>query len=455
MWGRVGLRRGALSVQQPMLASAAWCERWSEEVRRAVGRHRPERDRVLGTSVLDLTGRPWRLLALLCCAAALVAGCTSAPEAAPAPTSTSPPPPAAALPSPPGPSTPARSAGALGDGTTDDLAALQTALDALGPGEALVLDEGATFAVSGVLEIRVDGVWLTGGGTLLSTDEEASSLLVTADDVTVQGVTLAVEPTTRRFDAYEQQRLRLDGTRGVTVRGVAVEGSAAAGVYVGGGSTDFLLEDVAVSDTRADGIHITQGSSSGVVRRPVVSRSGDDAVAVVSYAQDGEPSRDITVESPVVRTTTGGRGISVVGGERVTYTDIDVEGSAAAAVYIAAEESFGSTAVSDVVVRGGAVSGANADEGIDHGAVLVFESSGAGISDVAVSDLDITGTRSGASRQVGVLAGDGGGVSGISLTSLRITGGPARLLETTGGVDGLVDTGWTFDGDPVEDPAAS
>jgi hypothetical protein len=454
-----------------MLASAGPPEGGSDQSRC----HRDGWSAPLGGALPNAAPRrPGPLLAAACAAGLAglaLAGCSGPERASPPPSGTAAPEapapepstgpsagpsaePPAALPDPPGPTTSALDAGAAGDGATDDLPALQAALDALAPGEALVLDEGSTFAVSGVLEVRVDGAWLVGGGTLLSTDEEASSLLVTGDDVTVQGVTLAVEATTRRWDAYEQQRLRIDAARGVTVRGVAVEGSAAAGVYVGGGSTGFLLEDLAVSDTRADGIHITQGSSSGVVRRPVVTRSGDDGVAVVSYAEDGEPSRDIAVESPVVRTTTGGRGISVVGGERVTYTDVDIDGSAAAAVYIAAEESFGSTGVSGVVVRGGTVTGANQDAGIDHGAVLVFESAGEGVSDVTVTDLDITGTREGASRQVGVLAGDGSGVRGVDLSDLRLSGGPERLLETTGTVEGLVDAGWTVDGEPVADPAA-
>jgi hypothetical protein len=396
---------------------------------------------------------------VLAAAAGLLAsgGCAGGSEPPPAPRppasapTTSPPPqpstPAPSTPAPSGPTTSALGAGAAGDGTTDDHAALQAALDALQPGATLVLDEGSTFATSEVLTIGVDGVTLTGGGTLLSTDEERSSLLVTADDVTVTGVTLAVEQTTRRFDAYEQQRLRLDATRATTVRDVVVAGSAATGVYVGGGSTGWLLERVTVRDTEADGIHITQGSSDGVVRDPVVERSGDDGVAVVSYARDGEPSRGVLVEHPVVREARA-RGISVVGGEDITYRDVEVDGSAAAGVYVAAEDSYDTTGVRGVLVDGGTVARANQDEEIDHGAVLVYSSTGGGVSDVTITGLEISGTRASASRQVGVLAA-AAPTSGIEITDLTIEGGPASALGTDGEPAGLVTTGWTVDGAEV------
>lgn len=339
--------------------------------------------------------------------------------------------------------------GARGDGTTDDLAALQSALDGMEPGQSLVLDQGSTFAVSDVLTITTDGVTVTGGGVLLSTDEERSSLLVQADDVTLEEITLAIEPPSRRWDAYEQQRLRLDGTSGTTVRDVAIRGSAAAGVYVGGGSTGWELDGLVVSDTRADGIHITQGSSGGLVTDPQVTDPGDDGVAVVSYEQDGEPCRDVLVERPVVRGSQA-RGISVVGGEQITYRDIDITGSAAASVYVAAEDSYQSSGVSGVVVEGGTIQGANTDAEIDHGAVLVYSAYGSGVDDVSISGLEITGTRPGASAEVGILAFGDHPASALTITDLAITGGPSTLMRTPeGDPQGLVATGWTADGAAV------
>ena len=67
-------------------------------------------------------------------------------------------------------------------------------------------------------------------------------------------------------------KLRLADHTGIVVRNVVIDGSSAAGVYVGSGVSNFLLENLQVRDTRADGIHITGTAHDGVVtearRRP-------------------------------------------------------------------------------------------------------------------------------------------------------------------------------------------
>lgn len=340
--------------------------------------------------------------------------------------------------------------GAVGDGRTDDTAAVQEAFDAVRPGGAVLLAEGRTYAVDDVVTLAVEGAVLTGGGTLLATDEERSSLTVSADDVVVQDVVLTVEPTSRRFDAFEQQRLRLDGHSGVVVRDVVVEGSAAAGIYVYG-TSDFVLDGVQVSGTRADGVHITGGATDGEVLAPRVTDVGDDGVAVVSYAQDGDPCARIRVVSPVVDGTDA-RGVSVVGGTDVTYTDISVSGTAAAGVYVAAEGSFDTTSVDGVRIEGGTVTDANTDEGIDHGAVLVYSGAdGRSVEDVTISGLEVSDTRPGASRWLGVVV-DAGSVSGIAMTDLALDGdGPDAEYGTNEDDADVALTGITRDGDELPD----
>ncbi|MCO7220220.1 glycosyl hydrolase family 28-related protein [Klenkia sp. PcliD-1-E] len=342
--------------------------------------------------------------------------------------------------------------GAVGDGTTDDTAAVQAAFDAVQPGGAVLLGEGRTYAVSDVVTLAVRGAVLTGGGTLLATDEERSSLAVSADDVVVQDVTLTIVPTSRRFDAFEQQRLWLDGHRGVVVRDVTVQGSAAAGIYVYG-TRDFVLDGVQVSGTRADGVHITGGASDGEVLQPVVRDVGDDGVAVVSYAQDGDPCAGIRVVSPVVDGTDA-RGISVVGGTDVTYTDITVSGTAAAGVYVAAETSYDTTSVDGVRVEGGSVTDANTDQDIDHGAVLVYNGGGERVvQDVTITGLELSGTRESASRWVGLISDGGGRIEDVSLDGLSVTGaGPGALLVSNSPATTFETSGWTQDGDEVTDP---
>lgn len=394
----------------------------------------------------------------------LLAGCGGeASTAAPSPvTSTGSPalsaPPVAAaspLPAPTGRTVAVASFGAVGDGRTDDTAALTTALGSLRSGDRLTFAAGKTYLHDAVLSVSTPGVQLTGAATLRATREQTSAVKIDADDVAVDGLTLAMGETTKRWDSDDQMKLYLAKHSGIHLREVTVEGSAAAGIFVSG-SGRFVLDHVRVTGTRADGIHMTQGAHDGTVVAPTTRDTGDDGVAVVSYAQDGPPCTRIRVISPHV-TGSKARGISVVGGTDVTWTDIDVADSAAASVYLAAEgDPYYTTTDERVRVTGGRISGANRDTGIDHGAVLVYNGrKDEVLRDITVSGLSVSGTRASASRQVGIITEQQGGAVGVNLTGFALTGGPATDLVSKEPKANYRVMGWTRDGKPVADPAAT
>ena len=340
--------------------------------------------------------------------------------------------------------------GAVGDGAADDTAAVQRALDAARPGVAVVVPAGRVFVHTDVLHVRVPGTVVTGGGVLLATREDRSSVWVEADGVTLDGLTVRTQGTTRRWEAWEQMGLRLAGHSGAVVREVTVEGSAAAGLYVGG-ADHFLLDHVTVQGTRADGIHLTEGSHDGLVLAPTVVGSGDDGVAVVSYRSDGAPCHDIVVRSPQVLGTTWGRGLSVVGGTDVAFTDVDVQRSDAAAVYLGSEgQPWNTWAPVRVSVTGGRLQDSNTDQRIDHGAVLVLAGGdGAPAPDtVTVRGLSISGTRRTASRSAGVIS-YGAAPQRVLLDQLAITGGPGDPVN--GNTGSYTSTAITKDGRTMPD----
>lgn len=315
--------------------------------------------------------------------------------------------------------------GAVGDGHTDDTAAINRGLGALKRGESLRFPAGKSFCHSDVIRVRTAGVRLIGAGTLLATVEERSSVQLEASQITVDGLTLSTPHTSRRWSAPDQHKLFLGKHRGLVVRNVSITGSAAAGLFCQGAS-GFILDRVVVTDTRADGIHLTGGTRDGRVLHPMITRSGDDGVAVVSYLDNHLPCHDITIVGPTIRTTTGGRGLSVVGGRDITYTGIDVDASSAAAVYVACEGSpYFTYPTEHVQVAGGVITHANSDSGIDHGAVLVYSGRKNGsVSDVNISGLSISGTRPTASRQIGVVNNDGNPVSGVNFNDLKLAAHP-------------------------------
>lgn len=341
--------------------------------------------------------------------------------------------------------------GAVGDGIHDDTAALQQALDAATATNPLMLPAGTVFAHSAVLHVRVPGEVVTGSGTLLGTAEATSSVWVEADDVTLDGPTLAVAHTTRRWGGWEQMGLRVENRTGDVVRNVIVTGSAAAGIYVGG-AQHFLLDHDTVTGTRADGIHMTAGAHDGQVVSPVTHNTGDDGIAVVSYSQDGTPCHDITVTGAHVDGTTGGRGMSVVGGAHITYTSFEVDRSAAAGVYVAAEGNPWFTAAPvDVTVTHGLVVGANTDPTIDHGSVLVMSGeSSVTPTNIAISDLTISDSRASATRDVGVIS-YGAAPVGVVLSRFTIVGGPPGAYQGNAPAGSFHTVDWTQNGRSLPD----
>lgn len=335
--------------------------------------------------------------------------------------------------------------GAVGDGVTDDSAALQRTFTAAGIGGTVVLPAGRVFAHRSVLKITIPQLRLTGPGSLRATNESTSSVWVMADGVRIDNTTLSMASTTKRWVAYEQMKLRLGRYTGISITDVTIDGAAAAGVYVGG-AKKFTLTRLTVRNTRADGIQMTEGASDGTVVAPNVNRSGDDGVSVVSY-KDAPLCARITVSDAVVTDQQWGRAFAVVGGTDITWNNPSSTDSAAAAMYIAAEPSYNTLPVNNVVVTGGTFVRSNRNSTVDHGAVLVYNGqSGTANTDITMTNLTITNTRGTASRDVGIFAGTGASNTRITLGGITVTDGPRTAFATNAATTDYSVFKWTKDG---------
>ena len=308
---------------------------------------------------------------------------------------------------------------AQGPVVVDSTAALQAMFDKLKAGDTLTL-ENKTYQHSGVLYIRVAGVTINGNGaTLAATNDATSSVQILADNVTLSNLTLTAPLTGPRYYAPEQHSLVVMGDH-ATVNDVNVIGAAGSGVFIYGAGY-FELNNVSVTRSRADGIHMTNGAHDGVLNNVRTEWTGDDGIAVVSYANDKAMSRNITINSPTVAGTTWGRGISVVGGQNITYRNITVSDTNAAGVYIATESTYNTRAVSGVTIDGGTITNADTNPAIVHGAVLVYAGNpGSGVSAVTVKGLTIVNTPATAGWVLGVLRDGGIAVSGIVFDTITI-----------------------------------
>ena len=301
-----------------------------------------------------------------------------------------------------------------------------------------------------MLRLRVAGARVNGNGaTLQATSDSTSAVQIAADNVYLSNLNLAAPLTGSRYSTLDQHKLVITANAD-TVSNVTITGSAAAGVFVYGAS-NFTLDRVTVRNTRADGIHMTNGANNGRVNNAVTENTGDDGVAVVSYG--GEPvCHDIVVESPQVNGTTSGRGISVVGGQNISYRNIAVSRTTAAGVYIASEgDPYYTLPVSKVDVTGGTVTSANTSTQVVHGAVLVYSgNSRSGLSDVTISGLTISNTPSSAQRNVGIIL-DSGTLSRIAFNNIALqnTNLPPFMKSAKVPTGSYTTSGWTLNGSPI------
>lgn len=340
-----------------------------------------------------------------------------------------------------------QSTAAVSEAQPDSTSTLQARLDAMAPGSSLTLD-GGVYSHGGVLLLRVPNVQIDGNGaTLQATNDAKSSVQIVADGVQLTNITLTAPQSGPRMTGLDQHKLVIAGNDD-SVSNIGIDGSAASGIFVNG-AQNFAIRNVTVTNTRADGVHMTQGAGPGVVDGVTTRGTGDDAVAVVSY-RDAKPTHDISISGVNVEGTRWGRGISVVGGVNVSVHDFTISSTSAAALYIATEGSpYFTLPVSGVTVRDGSIRQANQDADVVHGAILVAaDNAGTAISDVSISNVDISGTSATAERNVAVVA-DGGSVDGITMSQLHVDDAalPAFFSDANPGAYRL--DGWTVGGKSV------
>lgn len=321
--------------------------------------------------------------------------------------------------------------GAVGDGSTDDTAALQNTFDAAA-GKTVYLDPTKYYVHTAVLTISVNSVVITGGGMLLAAVEQASAVHVSGNYVMIRGITIAMGSTSQRWYANEQHKLWVSGTHFIG-EDITIAGSAGAGIIMDGASK-FMLYHVEVYGTRADGIHCTNGAQDGSIIDCYAHDIGDDGFAVVSYEADGTRCTNIVNSGSYVKNGAA-RGFSVVGGTNIRYFNGRVDSTYGAAIYVACEPSYVTYGVSDTIIDSFVITGANyAGTAMQHGAILVYNGRSASyvIDNVTMRNITITDTDSDGGWQIGLVSDTNGAdnIRDIVLDTISFTGGgPATRLN--------------------------
>lgn len=187
--------------------------------------------------------------------------------------------------------------GLVGTNATTETAAIHAARNAAGVGGKLFFPPG-TYPVTGLTASVANQTWeLADGATIKMAIGAASALLVTANNVTVDGGVFDASNGT--LHDFSQNGIRIQGTNNVTVRNAQVSDSPGHGVY-GLNSNKIMVSDCRFIDCYLNGAFV-QNSTAGTTNY--------DIVITGNYVESSEDTA---------------AGVAVLGGVNLATTDMPI-----------------------------------------------------------------------------------------------------------------------------------
>jgi len=295
-------------------------------------------------------------------------------------------------------------------------------------------------------KLTIDSVRLKGAGsdktTLFAPDPKKQMIVLKGDKPAIENIRVSTVPTRRDS---ENDAVQANDADGFEISHIEVDGANAAGIMIyakNGRVTNNL-----VRNTKSDSIHVSHHSSDIYIAGNVVRNSGDDCIAVVSYQTQKEMCRNVLIENNDVADQFWGRGITVVGGEKVTIRNNRVANTSGAGIYIASESSYQTFGVNDVLVQGNTVVNCpglyRLFPDFLQGGVEIFSSTEFPVQNVLIENNKVENSPSNPVRIHGLVKsifvrnnsfpapesaeGEGGDVAGATITS-GILGGESVAL---------------------------
>lgn len=259
--------------------------------------------------------------------------------------------------------------GAVGDGATDDQAAIMRAAQALeSKGGGRLYFPPGIYMHSDILLLG-SGITVHGspkGDSILKATNPARETLQFLDakgcgvsDLKFQGA------PSRRLQAYISTDIFLERDTDCTIQRVIIDGAAAAGMVVDN-SRDIRVLNNDVQNTMADGIHVTGSSQNVLVADNKAQHTGDDSFAAVAYGKDPQTS-DVIFRNNT-STDSKSRGVTCIGPRGCVIENNTIVNPEGHGIAVAYEGSYKTHHPSNAIVRN------NTIENVGHGgmnAILV------------------------------------------------------------------------------------
>ncbi len=325
----------------------------------------------------------------------------------------------------------------LCDGVRDVSNELQSALDAVHPGDTLTLPVGTcrtsrALRLQGKQRVVVQGAADARGRratTLRVSDPRNGALMVMGgEDITVRRLHIESAAIARGSQPVEHG-LHAADAHTLHIEDIEVVGVAGAGIHLCG-VDDAVVRHVRVRDSRGDGVHVSCGSRNVTLVGNTVSGSGDDCFASVGYGI--VRNHDITIRDNVCEggaasgVTIGGTSGAIVRANRLVRTG-------AAGIRVESEQHWSTERADDVLIEANVLVGVRQRADIGHPALLVYSNLGA-LTDVRLRNNIIEAPATHMAVQLYATAP--GTLAGVEVTGTRVTSRERRGTQGLGRGDG-------------------
>ncbi|NTZ81661.1 right-handed parallel beta-helix repeat-containing protein [Burkholderia metallica] len=225
--------------------------------------------------------------------------------------------------------------GVMGDGITDDTAALQVALNA---GIPLYFPPG-TYLYSNTLT-ATSSIIGAGWNSILqcttSQGQNASIYWTNASSFKIQNLQFFSKNAAGYYNNENAGPVNLKNCNLFEISGCQINNAASQAVMMRACINGKVFGNTLVNLWH-DGFHVTGASSDITITNNEVINGGDDAFAVVGYQQDGVRPCRITISNNRVDKTKYARGIAIVGAQEITVAGNQIYNAQCAGIYVASE----------------------------------------------------------------------------------------------------------------------
>lgn len=215
--------------------------------------------------------------------------------------------------------------------------------------------------------------------------------IVSASRLMIAGLRMSTANQAGAFTTEAEISLRFTSCTDMMIAWLWFEQVAGAALFRS--CVGVQANQISLRNLFKDGLHTTGGSTDVNITNVVCTDGGDDVVPVVSYQSDAAPCSRVNISNIVVNGTKAARGVAVVGGEDISISNVVVNNSYAAGLYIASEVSYSTRAAKRINANSIKLIGCGKSTPGTHAGLTLTGSSGIRNDAITLRDIYIGGAE--------------------------------------------------------------